>query len=279
MGVGKRRASLTAVAEALGEVREGPVALPAPAVVRAIGVSSDLVGPVAQPPLVAHKPGRHYHGHRERLRDRFDQAGAAALSDYELLELVLFRALPRRDVKPLAKDLIARFGSFAEVVNAPAALLAKAPGVGEATVVDIKLIAAAASRIARGAIRTRETLGSWSAVLDYCRTAMAFADKEQFRILFLDKRNQLIADEVQQTGTVDHTPVYPREVVKRALELSATAIILVHNHPSGDPTPSSADIQMTKQIVDIAGTLGIAVHDHIIVGRNGHASLKGLKLM
>ena len=193
--------------------------------------------------------------------------------------MVLFRALPRRDVKPLAKDLIARFGSFAEVVNAPAALLAKVPGVGQATVIDIKLIAAAASRVAKGAVKTRETLGSWSAVIEYCRTAMAFADKEQFRILFLDKRNQLIADEVQQTGTVDHTPVYPREVVKRALELSATAIILVHNHPSGDPTPSNADIQMTKQIVEIAGSLGISVHDHIIVGKNGHASLKGLKLM
>jgi DNA repair protein RadC len=182
-------------------------------------------------------------------------------------------------VKPLAKELIARFGSFAEVVNAPQALLAKVPGVGEATVIDIKLIAAAASRIAKGAIKTREALSSWSAVVNYCRTAMAFADKEQFRILFLDKRNQLIADEVQQTGTVDHTPVYPREVVKRALELSATAIILVHNHPSGDPTPSNADIQMTKAIIDIAATLGIGVHDHIIVGKNGHASLKGLKLM
>ncbi len=222
-------------------------------IAQAICAGGDLLGLINPTPGAEGKPGAptpkptpHYHGHRERLRERFHEAGAAALSDYELLELVLFRALPRRDVKPLAKDLIARFGSFAEVVNAPEALLAKVPGVGEGTVIDIKLIAAAASRVAKGAIKTRETLSSWSAVIAYCRTAMAFADKEQFRILFLDKRNQLIADEVQQTGTVDHTPVYPREVVKRALELSATAIILVHNHPSGDPTPSNADIQMTQ---------------------------------
>ena len=221
----------------------------------------------------------HYHGHRERLRDRFRDAGADALSDYELLELVLFRALPRRDVKPLAKTLIGRFGSFAEVVHAPEARLRETSGLGDAAVTELKLIAATASRVAKGQLKQRTVLSSWSAVIDYCRTAMAFADKEQFRILFLDKRNQLIADELQQVGTVDHTPVYPREVVKRALELSATAIILVHNHPSGDPTPSTADIQMTKSIVAISGPLGISVHDHIIVGKNGHASLKGLRLM
>ncbi len=221
----------------------------------------------------------HYHGHRERLRGRFRNVGADALSDYELLEMVLFRALPRRDVKPIAKDLIQRFGSFAEVVHAPEARLREVNGIGDTVVVEIKLIAATASRVAKGQVKQRTLLSSWSSVIDYCRTAMAFADKEQFRILFLDKRNQLIADELQQVGTVDHTPVYPREVVKRALELSATAIILVHNHPSGDPTPSTADIQMTKSIVDIASTLGIAVHDHIIVGKNGHASLKGMKLM
>jgi len=174
----------------------------------------------------------HYHGHRERLRDRFRDAGADALSDYELLEMVLFRALPRRDVKPLAKTLIARFGSFAEVVHAPEARLGEIRGLGDAAVTEMKLIAAAASRVAKGQVKQRAMLSSWSNVIDYCRTAMAFADKEQFRILFLDKRNQLIADELQQTGTVDHTPVYPREVVKRALELSATAIILVHNHPT-----------------------------------------------
>ena len=221
----------------------------------------------------------HYHGHRERLRDRFRDAGPDALSDYELLEMVLFRALPRRDVKPLAKTLISKFGSFAEVVHAPEARLREISGLGDAAVTEMKLIAATASRVAKGQVKQRTMLSSWSSVIDYCRTAMAFADKEQFRILFLDKRNQLIADELQQVGTVDHTPVYPREVVKRALELSATAIILVHNHPSGDPTPSNADIQMTKSIVAISAPLGISVHDHIIVGKNGHASLKGMKLM
>jgi DNA repair protein RadC len=221
----------------------------------------------------------HYHGHRERLRARFRDAGSAAVTDYELLELVLFRALPRRDVKPLAKELIARFGSFAEVISAPPARLAEVPGLGEAAVTDLKIMQAVASRLVRGEVKRRPVLSSWSAVLDYCRTAQAFADKEQFRVLFLDKRNQLIADELQQIGTVDHTPVYPREVVKRALELSATAVILVHNHPSGDTTPSRADIQMTQAIVEVAKPLGIAVHDHIIVGKEGHASFKGLKLI
>jgi DNA repair protein RadC len=221
----------------------------------------------------------HYHGHRERLRDRFHGAGPDALSDYELLEMVLFSARSRGDVKPLAKTLIKKFGSFAEVIHAPEARLREVDGIGDKTITELKLIAAAASRIAKGQLKQRTMLSSWNGVIDYCRTSMAFADKEQFRILFLDKRNQLIADEVQQVGTVDHTPVYPREVIKRALELSATAIILVHNHPSGDPTPSQADIQMTRAIVDIAGPLGISVHDHIIVGKNGHASLKGLKLM
>jgi DNA repair protein RadC len=221
----------------------------------------------------------HYHGHRERLRERFCAAGADALSDYELMEMVLFRALPRRDVKPLAKALIGKFGSFAEAVHAPEARLREVAGLGGSTIIEIKLIAAAASRVARGQLKQRTVLASWASVIDYCRTAMAFADKEQFRILFLDKRNQLISDEVQQVGTIDHTPVYPREVVKRALELSATAIIMVHNHPSGDPTPSQADVQMTRAIVDIARPLGISVHDHIIVGKNGHASLKGMKLI
>jgi DNA repair protein RadC len=196
-----------------------------------------------------------------------------------MLELVLFRAIPQRDVKPLAKDLIAKFGSFAEVLAAPPQRLAEIKGLGEAAITELKIVQAAAGRMARGRAHKRSVLSSWSSVLDYCRTVMAFADKEQFRILFLDKRNQLIADEVQQVGTVDHTPVYPREVVKRALELSATALILVHNHPSGDPTPSHADIVMTQAIVDVAKPLGIAVHDHIIVGKDGHASFKGLKLI
>jgi len=221
----------------------------------------------------------HYHGHRERLRARFRTAGSGAVSDYELLELVLFRALPRIDVKPLAKILIQKFGSFAEAIAAPPARLAEIKGLGEAAITEFKIVHEAASRMTRGAVWQRPVLASWSGVIDYCRTAMAFADKEQFRILFLDKKNQLIADEQQQSGTVDHTPVYPREVVKRALELSSTAIILVHNHPSGDPTPSRADVQMTQAIVEVARPLGIEVHDHIIVGRGGHASLKGLKLI
>jgi DNA repair protein RadC len=178
---------------------------------------------------------QHYLGHRERLRARFAQGGADALPDYELLELALFRAIPRRDVKPLAKALIRRFGSFAEVVSAEPARLAEIEGVSAGVVADLKLIEAAGHRLARGAIAARPLLSSWAALLDYCRATMAFSAREQFRVLFLDKRNHLIADEVQGRGTVDHTPVYPREVARRALELSATAIILAHNHPSGDP--------------------------------------------
>ncbi len=221
----------------------------------------------------------HYYGHRERLRGRFREAGTDALSDYELLELLLFRAQPRRDMKPIAKALLEKFGSFAEVIAAPEKRLAEVDGIGDASITELKIVQAAASRLLHGQLRKRPVLSSWSAVLDYCRTALAFADREQFRVLFLDKRNQLIADELQQVGTVDHTPVYPREVVKRALELSASAIILVHNHPSGDPTPSRADIQMTQQIIAVASPFGIAVHDHLIVGKDGHASLKGLKLV
>ena len=200
-----------------------------------------MLTPMPVKPLNPDEPSSetpHYHGHRERLRERFRGAGAEALSDYELLEMVLFRALPRGDVKPLAKSLIKKFGSFAEVVHASPTRLREVDGVGEATITELKLIAATANRVAKGQLQQRTMLSSWNEVIDYCRTSMAFADKEQFRILFLDKRNQLISDEVQQVGTIDHTPVYPREVIKRALELSATAIILVHNHPSGDPTPS-----------------------------------------
>ncbi|RDJ27383.1 JAB domain-containing protein [Bosea caraganae] len=221
----------------------------------------------------------HYHGHRERLRARFQEAGADALPDYELLELLLFRSIPQRDVKPLAKELIQRFGSFAEVLGAPASRLTEVKGVGDGVALDLKIVAASLQRMAKGKVSKRPVLSSWSSVIDYCRMAMAFAEREQFRILFLDKKNALIADEVQQTGTVDHTPVYPREVVKRALELSASAVILVHNHPSGDPTPSRTDILMTQQVIETAKPLGIAVHDHIIVGKDGHASLKGLKFI
>jgi DNA repair protein RadC len=221
----------------------------------------------------------HYLGHRDRLRARFSEIGGDGFPDYELLELVLFRSIPRRDVKPISKEILKRFGTFAEALAAPPQRLLEIDGIGESVVTDLKIVEAAARRLAKGAVAKRPVLSSWSAVLDYCRTAMAFAEKEQFRLLFLDKRNALIADEVQQSGTVDHTPVYPREVVKRALELSASAVILVHNHPSGDPTPSSADIKMTRDIIDVAKPLGITVHDHIIVGREGHASLKGLRLI
>ena len=221
----------------------------------------------------------HYHGHRQRLRQRFLAAGSEAISDYEMLELILFRAIPQRDVKPLAKNLLAAFGSFSEVIAAPAERLKEVDGLGEAAITELKIVQAAANRLVRGEVKQRQVLSSWSNVLDYCGAAMAFENKEHFRILFLDKGNHLIADEQHQTGTVDHTPVYPREVVKRALELSATAVILVHNHPSGDPTPSRADIDMTRAIVEVARPLGIAVHDHLIVGKDGHASLKALKLM
>jgi DNA repair protein RadC len=218
-------------------------------------------------------------GHRERLRTRFRSGGADAIPDYELLEMVLFRAFPRGDTKPLAKQLLARFGTFAEVINAPEDRLREVPGAGARVVDELKLVRAAAVRLLRGEIMGRKVLGSWSTVIDYCRAAQGFDHKEQFRILFLDRKNQLIADEVQQEGTIDHTPVYVREVVKRALELSATAIILVHNHPSGDTTPSKADIDMTRLIIEAAKPLGVAVHDHIIVGRTGHASLRGMRLI
>lgn len=227
----------------------------------------------------ASQPVPHHLGHRDRLRQRFIEGGDAALPDYELLELLLFRSIPQRDVKPLAKQLIQHFGSFAEVIGAPVSRLTEVKGVGEGVALDLKIVEAALKRMARGAIGKRPVLSSWSTVIEYCRTAMAFAEREQFRILFLDKKNALIADEVQQTGTVDHTPVYPREVMRRALELSATALILVHNHPSGDPTPSGADMRMTRELVEIAKPLGISIHDHIIVGRDGHASFKGLGLI
>jgi len=221
----------------------------------------------------------HYVGHRERLRERFRKGGGDALAEYELLELILFRAMPRRDVKPLAKTLIARFGSFAEVVSARPERLQEIDGLGEAAIGELKIIEAAARRLAKSSIEKRPSLSSFTAVVDYCRTAMAFLDREEFRILFLDKKNHLIADEVLGTGTVDHTPVYPREIMRRALELSASALILVHNHPSGDPSPSTDDIHLTHQIIAVGKPLNVAVHDHLIIGRHGHASLKGLRLI
>ena len=224
-------------------------------------------------------PSSDTTGHRERLRARFVNGGADAMPDYELLEMTLFAALPRRDTKPLAKALLARFGSFAEVISAPRARLLEVKGVGEAVANHLKIVEAAAHRLAKTRVMGRPALSSWTALLDYCTAAMARSEKEEFRILFLDRKNNLIADEVQNRGTVDHTPVYPREIIKRALELTASAIILVHNHPSGDPTPSKADILMTREIVAAAKALSIAVHDHLVIGRGGHASFKSLGLL
>jgi len=218
-------------------------------------------------------------GHRERLRARFLNGGAEAMPDYELLEMTLFAALPRRDTKPLARALLARFGSFAEVISAPRARLLEVAGVGEAVANHLKIVEAAAHRLAKTKVMGRPDLSSWPALLDYCTAAMARAQNEEFRVLFLDRKNRLIADEVQNRGTVDHTPVYPREIIKRALELTASSVILVHNHPSGDPTPSKADIQMTREIVAAAKALSITVHDHLVVGRGGHASFKSLGLL
>lgn len=224
--------------------------------------------------------GDDHAGHRQRVRERFLKVGGDALEDYELLELALQLVIPRKDTKALAKTLLREFGSFSGVFNASEARLAKVKGLGDTSIAHIKVIQAVSARFGRDQInREQPILASWSQLIDYCRSQMAYETIEQFRILFLDKKNRLIADEVQQVGTVDHTPVYPREVIRRSLELSATALILVHNHPSGDPAPSSADVRMTREIADIAKPLGIVLHDHIIIGKAGHASLRGLKLI
>lgn len=228
------------------------------------------------PPKTA-KP--HYHGHRERLRKRFAEGGPDALADYELLELLLARALPRQDVKPLAKTLIDKFGSFAEVMAASVSRLTEVKGVKEKTALEIKIVEAAALRQQRQSVMDRPVISSWSALLDYCRSAMARREKEEFRVLFLDRKNRLIADEVLGEGTIDHAPVYPREVMKRALEIGATAIVLVHNHPSGDPTPSCADIDMTSKIAEAGKPLGVTVHDHLVIARETTASFKSLGLL
>jgi len=226
---------------------------------------------------VSDKP--HYTGHRQRLRQRLLQSGAEALPDYELLELVLFSALPRQDTKPLAKQLIDTFGSFAEVVAAEPNALKKVPGVGDAVIATLKTVQGASQRLAQQHILDKPVLSNWQALLDYLRISMAFGMTEQFRVLFLNKKNILIADEVQQKGTVDHTPVYPREIIKRALEVGATAIIMVHNHPSGDPQPSDADIQMTLEVRAAGEKIGIVLHDHVVIARDGAKSFKSLGLL
>lgn len=225
-------------------------------------------------PSAGDMPPPHYHGHRERLRQRFLNHPPESLPDYELLELILFTAIPRRDVKPMAKTLIAEFGSLAGVLAAPVEKLMVVDGIKENTATFLRAVHAAGIRVARADIIDKPLLNSMDSLVGYCRAAMGRAAREQFRILFLDKRNRLIKDEVQQEGTVDHTPVYTREVVKRALEIGATAIILVHNHPSGDATPSKADITMTQQIIQAAQTIGIMVHDHIIVTRGDYCSMR-----
>lgn len=220
----------------------------------------------------------HYTGHRDRLRERF-RAAPDSLPDYELLELLLFMAIPRRDVKPLAKSLIARFGSLRGVLNADMAALSAFDGLSETSAMALKTVQAAGLRLMKQEIIGQTVLNSWQKLLDYLHATMAHEGREHFRLLFLNKKNELIGDEVQQTGTVDHTPAYPREIVKRALELSATAIILVHNHPSGDATPSRADIDMTRDIIAAATPMGIVIHDHLIVSRGGISSFKGLGLI
>jgi DNA repair protein RadC len=218
-------------------------------------------------------------GHRQRLRTRATLGGLAALPDYELLELYLFRSIPRGDVKPRAKALLARFGSVAGVTGASRAELVACAGIGEATAADLKLIHEMTLRTARAEASKRPVVSSWSAVVAYLRVALAHESREQFRVLFLDRKNQLVADELMGQGTIDHAPVYPREIMRRALELSASSLILVHNHPSGDPTPSKADIDMTRAIIEAARPLRIEVHDHLVVGRDGVASFKALGLM
>lgn len=221
----------------------------------------------------------HYLDHRQRLRERFRSGGLEPMAEHERLELLLFLAIPRRDVKPLAKDLIKRFGSYANVLTADEAALLAVPGVGEAVVHVLKLVPASAVRLLRDEVAGRPVLSSWDKLLDYCHAAMAYGRAEEFRLLFLDRKNVLIADEAQQKGTVDHAPVYPREVAKRALDLGATALIMVHNHPSGDPTPSRADIEMTREVSQALAVLGITLHDHVVIARRGHYSFKSNGLL
>jgi DNA repair protein RadC len=227
----------------------------------------------------AKAPPPHHTNHRARLRDRFDRAGSLALADYEMLELILFRAIPRRDVKPLAKRLLAEFGDFNHALSAPMARLLSVDGMGETAAREFKIVEAAAHRLAQAKVLNRPVLTSWSALVEYCKTAMAHRETEQFRILFLDRKNVLIADEPQARGTVDHVPVYPREVAKRTLELNASAIIMVHNHPSGDPTPSKQDIEMTRMIEAALSAINVKLHDHLVIGKDEDASFRSLGLL
>lgn len=251
----------------------------------------DLPALIAAEPLgleVVHNAGSkiaralfqpHYHGHRQRLRARAAEHGFEALADYEQLELILFQAMPRQDVKPIAKALLAKFGTLSEVLAAPAAELCHFPKIGTSVVQLFQLFRDVAVVLTRQQVRSRDVIGSWESVIQYCQLKLQHKTIEEFHVLFLDRKNGLLADEVLQTGTVDQAPVYPREVVKRALEIGASSIILVHNHPSGDPTPSRADVVMTQKIIEAAAPLGISVHDHVVVGRSTHASLRALGLV
>jgi len=265
-------------------------ALPLFAVGTASPVAAPALPPTDPPPPPGPTqsqttPGReaalpsYLRDHRKRLRERFLQGGAQAMPDYELLELLLFRAIPRQDVKPLARRLLDTFGDLACVISAPPARLSRIEGVGEAVITELKLAEAMAMRLSRARVLNRAVISSWQALLDYCHTAMSHRETEHFRVLFLDRKNTLIADEEMGHGTVDHVPVYPREVLRRALELNASALILVHNHPSGDPTPSAADIAMTEQIQTAAQALSITLHDHLVIGKSRESSFRALGLL
>ncbi len=217
-----------------------------------------------------------YAGHRQRLRERFLSQGEKALADYEILEILLFSAFPRKDVKPLAKELIKKFGSFSAVLNADIHRLLEVDGIGKTAVAHIKIAQAAALRMLKEDHHKRPVLSNWHSLMDYLRMAMGHLQIEQFRVLFLNAKNELIADEIQQEGTINATPIYPREIIRRALDLGATALILVHNHPSGDIKPSQADIDVTQQIMTAGNALSIEVHDHIIVGKSQTGSLKSM---
>ena len=221
----------------------------------------------------------HYTGHRQRLRQRFVATDGEGMPDYEMLELLLSQAIPRADVKPVAKALLARFGSLGEVVSAPPDALQTVKGVGEAAAVALKVVRATSIRLTRQHVQNTNIISSWNSLIDYCKAAMGYEKIEQLRVLYLDGKNVLIADEIQQRGTVDHTPIYPRQVLKRALELNASALILVHNHPSGDPTPSKQDIDLTKEVRESAEKLGISLHDHVIIGKSAHISFKSMNLL
>ena len=262
-----REAVESAVEDAAQFMFEIDAALPAP------NINRDKTEPSPR------APAPHFHDHRSRLRAKFANAGAEALADYELLEMLLFRVIPRRDTKPLAKALIERFGDLAAVLAAPAQRIAEVTGAGEAVAQELKLVHAVMARATRGEFKQRPVISSWSQLLSYCRMTMAHAPREQFRVLFLDVKNQLIADEVLNEGTVNHAPVYPREVARRALELSAASVILVHNHPSGDPKPSKSDIEITREIIRAADAVGVQVHDHLVIGKSGVESFKTLGII